>query len=149
MTRNQAWTDRGLLLLRAIVGLVFVMHGGQKLFVYGHEGVTGMLASLGVPWPGLNAVLITWTELLGGLALIAGAGTRIAGLLIAFAMAVAIATAHVSHGFFAPAGVEFPLTLLAAAVALAMTGAGRYSLDAAFAERPARQHKEQTWKVAA
>ena len=125
MNRTAVWTDRGLLALRLALGLVFVMHGGQKLFVFGHAGVTGAMASLGIPFPALNAVLVTAVEFGGGLALLAGVATRAAAALVAFAMLVAVATAHLSQGLFAPAGVEYPLTLLLANVALVMTGAGR------------------------
>jgi putative oxidoreductase len=131
--RNQAvWTDRGLLLLRVIVGIVFVMHGGQKLFIYGLPGVAAMLGSVGVPFPDVNAVLLTALELGGGLALIAGVATRVTAALVAFAMGVAVVTTHLAHGFFAPLGVEFPLTLLVTNLAFVLTGAGRYSVDALF-----------------
>jgi putative oxidoreductase len=124
------WTDRGLLLIRLALGLVFVMHGWQKLAVIGLGGVAGFLSQLGVPFPAVNAVLITGAELGGGLALLAGLGTRVAGAVLAFSMAVAIATVHISQGFFAPTGVEYPLTLLLVNLALISTGAGAYSLDA-------------------
>jgi putative oxidoreductase len=147
--RNQlVWTDRGLLLLRAILGVVFVMHGGQKLFVYGLPGVAGMLDSLGVPFPALNAVLITAAELGGGLALLAGAATRVAGGVLAFSMAVAVVTAHLANGFFLPQGFEYALTLLVANLALVFTGAGRYSVDALFGSSPVNGAREG-WKAAA
>jgi putative oxidoreductase len=122
--------DRGLLVLRVALGLVFLLHGGQKLFVYGHAGVTAAMAQIGLPFPAVNAVLITATEFGGGLALLLGLLTRPAAALIAFSMAVAIASVHLKSGFFAPAGFEYPLTLLLASVALILTGAGAYSLDA-------------------
>lgn len=122
--------DRGLLVLRVALGLVFLMHGGQKLFVYGHAGVTAAMAQIGLPFPAVNAVLITATEFGGGLALLLGLLTRPAAALIAFSMAVAIASVHLKSGFFAPAGFEYPLTLLLASVMLILTGAGGYSLDA-------------------
>src|SRR5688572_7338954 len=85
---NVNWTDRGLLLLRLALGTLFVMHGWQKLFIVGPAGVTGFLESSGMPVPGLNALLLIGAELVGGLALIAGAFTRIASVLIAFTMLV-------------------------------------------------------------
>ena len=146
-TQN-VWTDRGLLLLRAILGVVFIAHGGQKLFVYGLPGVAGMLGSLGIPFPEVNAVLITATELGGGIALLAGVATRFAAGIVAFAMGVAVVTAHLANGFFAPQGIEFPLTLLVANLAIVLTGAGRYSVDALFNPRPTAQANSQ-WKAAA
>jgi putative oxidoreductase len=122
--------DRGLLLIRAALGLVFVMHGWQKLTVFGLSGTAGFLGQLGVPAPTLNAVLLISVELLGGALLLAGAGTRIVGLLLAFAMSVAAIAAHGAGGFFLPTGYEFALTLGLISLAVAFTGAGRYSVDA-------------------
>lgn len=132
---HTTWTDRGLFVLRLALGVVFVMHGWQKLAVFGHAGVTGFLTQLGVPFPGVNAVLITAVELGGGVLLLAGAFTRIAGTLLAFAMLVAVVTAHLANGFFAPTGFEYPLTLLLASTAVTMTGAGAYSVDRLIAGR--------------
>jgi putative oxidoreductase len=137
MKTNSVWIDRGLLLLRVALGLVFIAHGAQKLFVFGHGGVTGAMAALGIPFPSVNAVLVTLTEFGGGIALLTGAATRIAAAIVAFAMGVAVVTAHLPHGFFAPAGVEFPLTLLLANLTLVLTGAGRYSVDAWLTTKPA------------
>src|SRR5687768_10608152 len=109
---NTNWTDRGLLLLRIALGTVFVLHGWQKLFVFGPAGVTGVLASSGMPVPGLNAMLLIGVELVGGLALIAGAFTRITSVLIAFTMLVATVLVHLPNGYFLPNGAEFTLTLM-------------------------------------
>jgi putative oxidoreductase len=130
--------DRGLLLLRVALGVVFVMHGGQKLFVMGPSTVAGFLGSIGVPFPYLNAILVTAAELGGGLALLAGAFTRIAGLLTAFTMAVAFATVHGANGFFLPAGFEFVFTLFLASLTLVLAGPGAYSVDAKLFRRVGR-----------
>jgi putative oxidoreductase len=122
--------DRGLLLLRIALGVVFVMHGWQKLAVYGISGVAGGFAQLGLPLPMVNAVVITAVELVGGALLLAGAGTRIVAALLAFAMLVATLTAHAAAGFFLPNGYEFTLTLMLVSLALTQTGAGRHSVDA-------------------
>ena len=124
------WNDRGLLLLRLALGSVFVMHGWQKLALLGPGAITGFLASSGVPFPGLNAVILISVELLGGVALMTGAFTRIAASLIAFAMLVATVLVHLPNGYFMPNGIEFTLTLMLASVAMTMTGAGAYSIDA-------------------
>ena len=123
-------TDLGLLLLRIALGTVFIMHGGQKLLGLGPTAVAGFLGTLGVPFPALNAWLVIAAELGGGLALLTGALTRLAGLATAFTMVVAIATVHGANGFFLPAGFEFVLTLLLASVAVVLTGPGAYSIDA-------------------
>jgi putative oxidoreductase len=124
------WMDRGLLLLRLSLGSVFVTHGWQKLVELGPAGVTGFLASMGVPLPGINALLLIGVELLGGLALIAGVFTRAAASAIAFAMLVATLLVHLPNGYFLPNGIEFTLTLMLAGLAVTMTGAGAYSVDA-------------------
>lgn len=129
MTRN--WNDTGLLLLRLGIGLVFAVHGGQKAFVYGLDGVAAMFAGIGIPFPGLNAAIVIAVELVGGLALMAGLLTRWVAPLLAFTMVVAIATVHGANGFFmSNNGYEFTLTLLFAALALTATGSGAYSVDA-------------------
>ena len=133
--------DLALLVIRLAVGAVFVAHGGQKLFVYGMSGVQGAFGQMGIPAAGVVGPLTALVELFGGLALIAGLLTRLAGLGLAVVMFGAIAFVHLKAGFFAPNGFEFPLTLLAANAALALTGAGRFSLDHAIASRrtaPAR-----------
>lgn len=102
----------------------------------GFGGVAGFLSSLGVPVPGLFAVIVTLVEFLGGLALILGLFTRIAAVLVAVDMVVAILTVHLPNGFFTNnSGYEFPLVLLAASVALAVAGAGEAALDKAIAIR--------------
>ena len=120
--------DLGLLLLRLATGLVFVMHGYQKFFVNTVAGTAQFFAGIGVPLPGVAAPLIAGVELIGGLLLILGLFPRIVGTLLAVNMLVAILLVHVKGGFFNPNGVEFPLLLLAASAALALTGAGRYAL---------------------
>lgn len=130
--------DRGLLLIRIALGLVFVMHGWQKLTVFGLAGTAGFLGGLGVPLPSVNAALLITVELAGGALLAAGAGTRVVGVLLAFAMSVATVAAHGAAGFFLPTGYEFVLTLALISLAIAVTGAGRYSVDAVITARGVR-----------
>lgn len=119
----------GMTLLRVVVGIVFVMHGGQKLFFIGFRNVAGFMGSLGIPLPWVSAVVVTLVEFLGGLALILGYFARTAAALLAIVMLVAVLAVHLKHGFFAPAGFEFPLTLLAANLAMLLSGPGALSLD--------------------
>lgn len=122
--------DLGIALVRFIVGVVFLAHGTQKLFVMGFAGVGGFLTTLGVPMPGLFAVLVTLVEFLGGIALILGLFTRWAALLLAINMTVAVLAVHLKHGFFLQGGgYEYALTMLFVNVGLALTGAGAYALD--------------------
>lgn len=121
----------GVLPLRIVVGLVFVVHGAQKLFVFGLAGTAEFLGSLGIPLPRVAAAALIAVELLGGLALLLGAGTRIVAAVLAADMLVAILTVHVRGGFFVPDGIEFVLTLLGACLALVGLGAGPCSVDGA------------------
>jgi putative oxidoreductase len=118
----------GLTILRIIVGVVFMFHGYQKLFKMGFHGVAGFFAHSGIPLPMASAVVVTLVEFVGGILLIAGVGTRVAAALLAVDMIVAILVVHLKHGFFAPMGFEFPLTLLAASLCLVLSGGGMLSL---------------------
>jgi putative oxidoreductase len=117
----------GLTVLRIVVGIVFAMHGYQKVHVFHMQGVTGMLSHLGIPLPGAFAVILTVVELLGGILLITGLATRIPAVLLSIDMLVALITVHMKNGFFAPGGIEFPLTLLAALICLTISGGGMFS----------------------
>ena len=119
----------GLLILRLVVGLVFLTHGAHKLFVSGLPSVVGFLGELGITPPELWAIVLTVSELAGGIGLILGLLTRIAAFLTTATMVVAIGTVLWAKGFFLP-GYEFALTLLGASIALALIGPGRYAIDA-------------------
>ena len=120
----------GIALLRVVTGIIFLMHGQQKMFEFGIGGVTGMMTGLGVPAPGLMAIIVTLVELVGGIALILGAFTRIAALLVAIDVLVAFFLVHMPNGFFASnGGVELVLMLATAGVTLVLTGPGAMALD--------------------
>ena len=131
-------TDVALTLIRLVLGVVFIAHGGQKLFVYGLDGVTGAFAQMGAPMPGVTGPLVAFGEFFGGLALVLGLLTRVAATGLAIIMLGAIVLAHLSAGFFAPDGFEFPLTLMVGTIALAITGAGAWSADGMIAARRGR-----------
>lgn len=128
----------GIAILRIAVGVIFVVHGWQKLFIFGHSGVTGAFTQMGVPMPELSGIVVTAVEILGGTALILGAFTRIAALLLAIDMLGAILLVHRKGGFFLPNGAEYAFALLAATVALALIGSGALAVDATFANRRVR-----------
>lgn len=125
----------GLLALRIVVGLVFVMHGGQKLFVKGLPGIAGFLGQVGIHPAAFWAAVLTFAELMGGLALILGAFTRLAALALTVTMIVAITAVLAPKGFFLP-GYEFAMTLLGGCVALLLTGPGRYAVDTGLGLEP-------------
>jgi putative oxidoreductase len=126
----------GPLAIRIPVGIIFAAHGAQKLFGwfggYGLEGTGQWMGSIGLAPGYLMALLAGSAEFFGGLALVLGLLVRPAAAALAFAMLVAIFSVHIDKGLFvANNGYEFGLALLAVAVSLVVTGAGRASLDAA------------------
>ena len=129
-------TDESLssLILRIPIGVIFIAHGGQKLFGlfggYGLEGTAKWMASIGLEPGYLMALMAGNAELFGGLALILGLLVRPAALVLAVTMLVAIFSVHFSNGLFiSNKGYEFALALFAASAALVFSGAGRFSLD--------------------
>jgi putative oxidoreductase len=125
--------DLGLLLLRLGVGGALVAHGTQKLFGWfgggGIEGTKTAMESMGYE-PGRPSAIASGLAEAGGGALLAlGLATPFAGAAAAGGMAGASAV-HAPHGFFASeGGYELPVTFGLAGASLALTGAGRYSLD--------------------
>jgi len=130
-------TDVALLILRVVFGLTFAAHGWQKLFIFGLGGVAHSFAQMGVPLPQVAGPAIACVELIGGAALILGAFTRVFGIALACDMVGAIAMVRAKGGFFAPNGIELELALFCTAVALAIAGAGQYSIDATLTGRRA------------
>ncbi|MBI3367007.1 MAG: DoxX family protein [Burkholderiales bacterium] len=135
-------TDAGwaALALRIPVGIILFAHGGQKLFgLFGGYGLAGTgqwMDSVGIHPGVLMAALAGAAEFFGGLALLFGLLVRPAAAVVAVTMLVAIFSVHFSHGLFmANNGYEYALALLAVAVALFFSGAGRASVDASLAAR--------------
>ncbi len=118
-TRNRAL---GLLLIRLALGLVFFMHGWNKVNNLGM--VEGFFTQLG--FGGATGVFIAWLEVIGGLALILGVFTRVFGVIFGIEMLVAIFATGFGRGYYQPHELEIFLMLVSFGVALA--GSGGYSL---------------------
>lgn len=127
----EGWQEYAPLVLRVAVGLIFAMHGWQKL-QGGVEATAGFLGTLGFPAASLFAVVLIAVELLGGIALILGVFTHVAAKLLAIVAIVGLVTVHLGKGFFiASGGYEFILLLLAASLSLMITGPGKWALTRA------------------
>lgn len=131
-TRPSAAASLGLLVLRVVIGAIFAAHGAQKIFEFTIPGTIGSFAGMGVPLPEIAAPLVAFIELIGGILLILGFFTRPVGVLLAVDMVVALVAVHLPAGLWVgDGGYEFVAVLGVAALALAFTGAGRFSLDSA------------------
>jgi putative oxidoreductase len=125
-------TTTAITILRVILGFLFAAHGWQKFNEWTIAGTQASFAKMGVPAAEIAAPAVAVLELGGGIALILGVLTRIAALLLALDMLGALFLVHASAGVFAATGgYELVLLLAAAALALALTGAGRISVDRA------------------
>ena len=119
---------------RLLLALLFLPAGINK--ITGFAGTVGYIASVGLPLPTLGAIIALVVEIAGGLALIAGFGTRFAALVLAFFTLVA---SFFFHAYWAvPAAQQFVTQLLfmknmavvGGLLTLAAWGAGAWSLDA-------------------
>ncbi len=142
---DESWTG---LILRLTLSLVIFPHGAQKLLGwYGGFGFSGTMGffteTMHLPW--LIAFLVIIGESFGSVALLLGFLTRFTAASLAVIMVGAIVTTHIPHGFFMNwfgkqqgEGYEYHLLVIGIAVALLVTGAGRWSIDREIAERVAR-----------
>jgi putative oxidoreductase len=137
--------DNTLTLMRLILGVVFFLHGSQKLLGwfggFGFSGTMNFFTSmLHIPAP--FAVLAICAEFFGGLGLILGLLARVAAFGIAVNMVVAVLLVHYANGPFMNwygnqkgEGYEFHLLVLALAITIIIRGAGAFSVDGALAAK--------------
>lgn len=126
--------DVGLLILRVVLGLIFIGHGSQKLFgLFGGAGLNGTIkwiGSMGLRPAWFWGLVASLSEFGGGVLVLFGLLNPLGSLGIIAAMLVAIVQVHWPNGFWnTKGGIEFPLTNIAGALTLAFTGPGKYSLD--------------------
>jgi putative oxidoreductase len=127
--------DIAMLVLRFGIGLIFVVHGGQKLFGWlggpGMSGWKGAMAHMGFRPAGLFAWISAVAEFAGGLALMLGVLTPLAAAVLIAQSVVIIGQAHWRSGFLnRDGGYEFPLALAVGVAAILLAGPGQVSVDA-------------------
>ena len=127
------------LVIRVMLGVVMLPHGAQKaLGMFGGGGfaatMKGMSQGMGIP--SIVVLLIIASEFLGSIGLILGVATRFCAFGAFSIMTGAIFMVHLPNGFFmnwfgnqAGEGFEYHLLAIGMAVALMITGGGRWSLD--------------------
>ncbi|MGG7619144.1 DoxX family protein [Bacillus coreaensis] len=128
--------EMGALLLRVVLGITFFVHGLAKI-QGGIENTAGWFSSIGLP--GTLAYVVTGIELIGGVALIVGLGTKMVSALFALIMLGAIVKVKIGAGFMG--GYELDVVLLAIAVFLSITGSSMFSLDSKI---PTKETQAQT-----
>lgn len=119
----------GATILRVFLGATFLIHGLAK-FQGGIENQAGFFESLGLP--GFSAYVVALIELIGGIALVLGVGTRIISVLFAIVMVVAIFKVKLAVGFLGNgqmAGYELDLALMVISIYLAAKGKSNFALD--------------------
>jgi putative oxidoreductase len=125
--------DLGLLIARIVLGLLMAGHGAQKLFGwfggYGLAGTSGFFENLGFKPGRLFATAASAGEVISGLLVALGLFGPIGPALMLSVMIVAAVSVH-WHGVFGSTGVEVPLLYATGALTFALTGPGRFSLDA-------------------
>jgi putative oxidoreductase len=124
----------GALLIRAVVGPLFIGHGTQKLFGWfgggGIEGTGGFFENLGLRPGKRHAVAGGTAEALGGLLLTLGAATPVAATMVSSTMVTAIRKVHAAKGpWVTNGGYEYNAVLIAAMTALVDIGPGPVSVD--------------------
>ena len=125
---------RAVLLVRLLVGGVFVSEGIQK-FLFAEALGVGRFTKIGIPWPSVTAPFVGVVGIVCGLLVVGGLLTRIAASLLVIDMLVAIASTKIpilaKSGFWAMAHeARTDWSMLLASIFLVTVGAGRLSLDA-------------------
>jgi putative oxidoreductase len=148
LSNDSLWRQWAPLPLRLIIGFGFMAHGWAKLS-RGPAEFARLLEQIGAPLPEATAWASTLIEILGGLAILAGAFVAAVSLPLIVMMLVAMVTVHLRYGFsaintigltadgprFGPPGYEVNLLYIAGLLALILGGAGSFSIDRLLARR--------------
>jgi putative oxidoreductase len=132
----------GAFILRVTLGALFFIHGMVK-FQGGIENIVGWFSSIGLP--GFMAYAVALLEIIGGIALIIGLGTRIVSILLSLLMIGAILKVKLSVGLLGNgqmAGYELDLGFLAIAVYLVINGSKLLSVDQLFSQKDSYKLKK-------
>jgi putative oxidoreductase len=126
---NRPAVDVSLLIMRLILGVIFVAHGSQKLFgAFGGPGLAGVVSMMGP-----IGYLVTVGEFFGGLGLVIGFLCRFSAAALIVIMIGAIAQVHGAHGFFlSQGGFEYNLALIGLLLAILIAGPGRFAIGRFF-----------------
>ena len=132
LAKDKSSTHFALLVLRVMVGVVFIYHGGHAIFSSAAMGkFVGMLEMQEIPMPKVAAWMAKGSELICGVLLVVGLFVHIAVIPLIVVMVVAILTVH-GHAFSLGnkpvPGMEYNLVLIAAMVAIGILGPGRYGI---------------------
>ena len=142
LPKKNSWNQWALLLLRVVIGFGFMAHGWAK-WNRGPEKFGALLHLIGAPVPEITAWLVTFVELLGGVAILVGLSVSLVSVPLIVSMLVAMFAVHLKHGFssintiglsktgplFGPPGFEINLLYIAGLLTLAMSNPVPLSID--------------------
>ena len=148
LSAGKNYQQSALLFLRLVIGFGFMAHGWAKLS-RGPAGFEKLITQIGVPFPHLMAWVTPLVEVIGGFAIFIGLVVSIAAVPLIVTMLVAMFGIHVHYGFssiktigvtpqgplFGPPGYEINLLYISGLIALIISGAGKFSMDAILAKR--------------
>ncbi|MEJ5920023.1 MULTISPECIES: DoxX family protein [unclassified Corynebacterium] len=125
--------DGALLILRLILGVIFIFHGWDKIFGTGVEATTGYFVAAGIPQASLTVWVVALVELVGGALLILGLLAPTVAIILAIEMLGAWWAVHWGNGLFVrDDGAELVLSLIGGLIIVFVFGSGRVSLDRLF-----------------
>jgi putative oxidoreductase len=136
LSPDRTAVDVALLVIRIVVGGIFMAHGSQKMFgMFGGHGLQATVQQFG---GGLIGYLVPIGEFFGGVGLVFGFLSRFSAASLIVIMIGAIVQVHGKNGFFGPTGFEYNLALIGLLLAILICGPGRLSIAGCFFPRSSR-----------